>query len=148
MGKLSKYNPGTGLADFWSEFRRPNSWRWPILGASALISFGLLYTLIPATTYGDPVRPDVTYITTLAPERSDAEIRARNLAHQQEKDRLAAEQAARDEEVRSIYRTLGRMSGMDVERIEREAAAERAREEAAAAAAAAAAAQGGGADRN
>ncbi len=147
MGKLSKYNPGTGIADFWSEFRRPNKWRWPILGAAALMTFGLLYTLIPGTTYGDPVRPQVTYITTLAPDRSDAEIRARNLAHQQEKERLAAEQAKRDEEVRNLYRTLGRMSGMDVERIEREAAAERARAEAAAAAAAAAA-QSGGADRN
>ena len=38
---------------------------------------------------------------------------------------LAAEQARRDEEVRQIYKTIGRMSGMDVDAIERKAQADR-----------------------
>jgi pyrimidine deaminase RibD-like protein len=39
-----------------------------------------------------------------------------------------AERAAADEETKKIYRTLGRISGMDVDKIERDAAAERAAE--------------------
>jgi hypothetical protein len=78
---------------------------------------------------GAPARPEITYITTFAPERTREEIIASNLANQKVKDRLAAEQAERDRKVKEMYRTLGRMSGMDVDRIEREAAAQRAAEE-------------------
>jgi hypothetical protein len=44
---------------------------------------------------------------------------------------VSAEQAARNREVTDIYRSIGRASGMDVDKIEAEAKAERAREEAA-----------------
>lgn len=56
-------------------------------------------------------------------------IAASNAANQARKDKLIAEQAARDEQVKGIYRTLGRMSGMDVDKIEREGAAEQAAEQ-------------------
>ena len=78
---------------------------------------------------GPPPRPEVTYITTFAPHRTDAQIAASNAANQARKDKLIAEQAERDEQVKGIYRTLGRMSGMDVDKIEREGAAEQAAEQ-------------------
>ena len=71
----------------------------------------------------------MTYITTFAPHRTDAQIAASNAANQARKDKLIAEQAERDEQVKGIYRTLGRMSGMDVDKIEREGAAEQAAEQ-------------------
>ena len=55
-----------------------------------------------------------------------------HLANQKRKEVWEAEQAKRDAEARDIYRTIGRASGMDVDKIEREAAAERAAEEKAA----------------
>ena len=73
--------------------------------------------------------PEVTYITSWRADRSIEEIRASNLRNQQIKDVLAAEQAVRDEKVKGIYRTLGEISGMDVKKIEAEAAAERKAEE-------------------
>ena len=42
----------------------------------------------------------------------------------------SAEQARREEEVRKIYKTIGRASGMDVDAIEKKAMAERAAEKA------------------
>ena len=78
----------------------------------------------------------MTLITSWPADRSLAEIKASNIVNQARKDRLAAEQAVRDEKVRNIYKTIGRASGMDVAAIERKAAEDRAAEEAAAKAAA------------
>jgi len=45
MGRLQRLNPGPGLADFWTEFKRPNPYRWPVLAGSALLTASLLYLL-------------------------------------------------------------------------------------------------------
>ena len=74
---------------------------------------------------GPPPRPEVTFITSWTEPRSDAEIAASNLANQKRKDRLAAEQARREEEVRQTYKKLGRATGLDVDAMERKANEER-----------------------
>lgn len=45
MRALHRLNPGPGIADFWTEFKRPNKYRWPILGGSALLTGSLFYLL-------------------------------------------------------------------------------------------------------
>lgn len=45
MGRLQRLNPGPGIADFWTEFKRPNPYRWPILAASMLLTGSLLFLL-------------------------------------------------------------------------------------------------------
>lgn len=132
MRFVNRLNPVGGIQDFWSEFRRPNRYRWPILGASALMTGGLFYGFTSEKHYYPPEKPDVTYISTYAPNRSDAEIAASNVVNQRRKDQRAAEIAAIEEQKRELYRALGRATGMDVDKIEADAAKERAREEAAA----------------
>ena len=132
MSFFSRLNPVGGIADFWHEFRRPNPYRWPILGASALITGGLFYSFTSERTYIPPPKPDVEYITSFAPDRSDAEIIAGNIENQKRKDALFAREERVEERKRDLYRTLGRATGMDVDQIEAEGQAERAREEAAA----------------
>lgn len=134
MRLISRLNPTEGIGDFWAYIRRPQPYRWPILGLSVLMTGTLLFWVFQEKYYLPPERPQVTYITTFAPGRTDEEIMASNRANQARQDALAAEQAEREEIRREIYRTLGRASGMDVEKIEREAAEERAREAAAEAA--------------
>jgi hypothetical protein len=133
MGILSRFNPVSGLKDFWQEFTRPQPYRWPVLGVSALITGTLFYPFTQETVYLPPEAPIVTYITTFAEGRTDEEIRASNIANQERKDRLAVEQAEREERVRELYRSLGRASGMDVDAIEEKLAEEKALEEAQAA---------------
>lgn len=180
MRRLQRLNPGPGLADFWTEFKRPNPYRWPVLAGSALLTGSLLFLLtddavsfnwivggvlaliggvalaamiaehvrirfsvllIAAAITGTilyqfskerwripPAPPEVTFITTFAPGRSDAEIAASNRANQIEQDRLRAEQKQREEEAKDIYRALGRASGIDVESMERRIAREKAAE--------------------
>lgn len=45
MRRIQRLNPGPGLVDFWSEFKRPNPYRWPILATSALLTGSLLFLL-------------------------------------------------------------------------------------------------------
>ena len=124
MSFFSRFNPKTGIRDFWSEFSRPNPHRWPVLGASMLISGIMFYSFVSEKTYIPPASPDVTYITSFAPDRSDEEIIASNLANQKRKDALAQLQVERDELRREMYRSLGRATGLDVDEMEAEIAAE------------------------
>lgn len=126
----SRFNLTSGLADFWNEIRRPTPYRWPILALSIMPVALMLYWGFNSTVYGEPERPKVTWITTLDQARSDAEIIADNRANQEIKDLRAAEEARIAKEKREIYKALGAAAGMDVEKIEREAEAERAAEEA------------------
>ena len=82
--------------------------------------------------YAPPEQPKITYITTLADGRSDAEIEAENRANQEIKDLRAAEEAKVAAEKRRIYKALGAAAGMDVDEMERKADAESAAQEAAA----------------
>ncbi|MBD2842801.1 hypothetical protein [Erythrobacter rubeus] len=131
MAILSRFNPTSGIVDFWHEFRKPNPLRYPILLAS-MAPFGVIfYWLGSETVYKDPDRPSITYITTFDPTRSDEEIIATNIENQEVKE-LREEQADRlAQRKRDLYKALGAAAGMDVERIAAEADARRAAEEAA-----------------
>ena len=133
MLSKSRFNPATGFADFWNEIRRPQPYRLPILIVSSLPVAGMLYWGVNSTTYGEPERPKIEYITTLDEARTDAQIAAENISNQELKDLRAAEEARIAEAKRNMYKALGAAAGMDVDAIERKAAAERAAEEEAAA---------------
>lgn len=125
MGFFSRLNPKEGVSDFVHEFSRPNPYRWRILAVSGLMTFTLIFMFTQEGVKGPPPPPDVTYITSFAPDRSDAEILAGNIANQRRKDQLEVILAEREERKRELYRTLGEVSGMDVEEIERQGALER-----------------------
>ena len=103
--------------------------RWRIAGLSAACTIAIFSVIWQEGAKGPPRPPKITYITAWPAHRTDAEIMASNIANQKRKEWLAAEQAKRDEEVRNMYKTLGRMSGMDVDAIEKKAKAEREAEE-------------------
>lgn len=131
MSSLSRFNPKTGIVDFWDHFRKPNPLRIPILLVSTLPFVVIFAWLSSETVYLDPPRPDVTYITTYSADRSDQEIAASNLANQEVKELREAEEAKIAERKREIYKALGAATGMDVDKIEREADQRRAAEQAA-----------------
>ncbi|MBV7265060.1 hypothetical protein [Erythrobacter ani] len=131
MAILSRFNPTSGIVDFWHEFRKPNPMRFPILLASTAPFAVIFYWLGSETVYKDPDRPSITYITTFDPTRTDDEIVATNLENQEVK-KLREEQAERlAQRKRDLYKALGAAAGMDVEQIAAEADARRAAEEAA-----------------
>ncbi len=126
----SRFNPAPGIKDFWTEFRKPNPYRWPILVASA-VPFALIFVWLSGeTVYKNPERPSITYITTFDPDRSDAEITESNIANQEVKD--LREEAEEDlaQRKRDLYKALGAATGIDVDAMEERADAERAVREA------------------
>lgn len=133
MVKLSpsRFNPTAGVLDFWNEFRKPNPYRWPILFAATLPFMTVFYWLSGETAYKNPERPTIVYIPTLAPDRSDAEIIASNLANQEVKELREADAERRAKRKRELYKALGAAAGMDVDEIERRADIKRAKAEAA-----------------
>lgn len=131
MRVSKRYDISGGVSDFWSYIRQPTPARWPALAISLLATGTLLWVIVTEEVWSSPERPKVSLIRTFAADRTDAEIVASNLANQKRKERLAAEQAARDEEVKDLYRQLGRATGLDVDAMERKIAAEKAAEEAA-----------------
>lgn len=130
MNPFKHANPAGAVADFRAAFRQAGKKRWWLILVAAAITSLLFSSFLVQTWYGPPAKPEITWITSYEPGRTEAEIAATNIANQKRKDAFAADQARREEEVREIYRKLGRASGMDVDTVDREAKAERAAAEA------------------
>lgn len=126
-----KVNPVGAIADFREVYRQAGRNRLRFALAAGAVTASLFAMIWQEEMRGPPARPSVTLITSWRADRTDTEIRRTNLENQVRKERLAAEQAKRDEEVRAMYRALGRASGMDVDAIEKKAQAEKAAEKAA-----------------
>jgi hypothetical protein len=121
-------SPTGAVADFIAVWRSAGNKRWRYLLASGVATM-MLFWLIVREEHRAPARlPGITYINSWRADRSDAEIKASNQLFQSIREDKAREQAQAEEETKAMYRALGRISGMDVDKIEREAAAERAAE--------------------
>jgi hypothetical protein len=126
---VSLAGAGSDLIQF---LRTPRQHRWLLAilacGPPGIIIMLFNLDLLDTT---QPGPPEVTYIESWPADRSLEEIIKSNIANQKIKD----EQEAR---AREAYKALGRATGMDVDKIEREAQETRAKraQEAAAAGAA------------
>ncbi len=126
-----KYDVAGGVGDLWNELKRPQPYRWPILFASCALTGLGLYPFVKERVYPPPPKPDIVYLTTFAPDRTEAEIIASNLENQERKEARQRLEEARIEKRREMYRALGQATGIDTDKMEAEIAAEKAREEAA-----------------
>ena len=102
--------------------------RFGVLLVAGLLTTTLLYQLTRERVRIPPRPPEVTYISTFEPGRSDTDIEATNLANQKLQDRLRVEQAEREEKAKDAYRALGRATGIDVDAMERDIARREAQE--------------------
>ena len=120
-------------ADLITFLRTPRQHRWLlVILACAPPAFIVMLFNLDVLEVTRPGPPEVIYIESWPADRSIKEIVASNLARQKIED-------AQEAKIREAYKALGRASGMDVERIEREAEAARAAKAKQAAAAAASA---------
>jgi hypothetical protein len=123
--------PDLAWRDLRDQLREPRPYRWHFMALAAAMTFAVFSVMFQEGAKGPPPPPEIVYIESWRADRSDAEIIATNIAATKaRKEREAAEAASR-ERIRQMYKTLGEMSGMDVDKIEREAKAEEAREAAA-----------------
>ena len=124
-------NPGSAISDFREVFRDagPNRWRFALAAAVATTA---ILALIPTKTWKkERALPTVTYITSWPADRTAAETRAFIAENQKRKEqdaRLAEERAALEQQ---LWMAVGRASGVDVDRMKRQADADKAAEAAA-----------------
>ena len=128
-GYWKHVNPRGMWADFKVVWDQAGANRWRIAVLSAATTFVVFSVMTQEGGSAPHPPPKVTYISSWPEDRTDDEIMASNIVNQKVQEEVRAEQAKRDENVKDIYRALGRVSGMDVEKIEAEAEAERAAEE-------------------
>ncbi|MCJ2185149.1 hypothetical protein MTR62_21020 [Novosphingobium sp. 1949] len=130
FSKRTGYWKDVSPTGMWAEFRfvwkQAGQHRWRIAAVSAACTFAVFYLMAGQEASAPHPPPKVTWISVLPENRSDKEILKENIANQKAKETLALEQAKRDEEVRNLYKTIGRWSGMDVDKIARQADAENA----------------------
>ena len=128
---LRRLNPITALGDLGEQLSTPYPHRFKIILAAMAVTGGLFSLIWQEGGAGLPHPPQIIYIESFAPNRSEAEIVAGNIAATKAGRAADAEEAAGAERVRQMYKTLGRVSGMDVDKIEADAKADRQAEEAA-----------------
>ena len=114
----NRISPKRAVDDFAGHWQQPTPYRWQIMGVSIAATFAVLMVFVPKSERAPPRRPDVTYISTWSPNRSQAEIIASNRANQVRKDEIAARRAAIEERKKEMYRALGRATFVDVDAME------------------------------
>ncbi len=123
-------------ADLITFLRTPRQHRWLlVILACAPPAFIVMLFNLDVLEVTRPGPPEVIYIESWPADRSIKDIVASNLARQKIED-------AQEAKIREAYKALGRASGMDVDRIEREAEEARAAKAKRAAATAASAGAG------
>ncbi|MBB3991711.1 hypothetical protein [Croceicoccus naphthovorans] len=128
---FSLFNVFAAARDFYSVWREENPHRLRIMAVSAALTCSIFILMWGQEEVGPPPRPQIDWITTFEPGRTDEEIMASNIANQEKQDALRAERAEREAKVREVYEAIGRASGMDVEAAKAEGEAERAAQAAA-----------------
>lgn len=120
MKMLKDVSVGGGLRDLFTLMRRsPKEQALPAFLAFACSGFiFFLFIIDPKVNTDVYVPQEVVYVENWSLERTDDEIMEDRWAVQCLKDK-------RDAKRREAMKSLGRMSGMDVDEIEREAKAER-----------------------
>ena len=117
-------SPIGAVKDFkqvWSD----NPYRWPVLALSMAATGGMMAVFIPKSEIVPPAPPEVTYITTFREGRTDEEIVASNVKNQKVQDVVQKMIDEQEEMKKDLYRQLGKATGVDTDKIERELAAEK-----------------------
>lgn len=120
MSYFKDISPPRAIADFIAFLRAERPYKWFLLVAACVPPLLIYLTIamdFKALNVAPP--PTVTYFESWPADRSIEESRAAIMERQKQKDAMLEQQRQR-------YKALGRASGMDVERIEREALAKRA----------------------
>lgn len=127
MQFLKNVSPRRALADFKAVLIKPQEHRgWFILGSLAAMAI-IFSAFFSQSGYRAPLpTPEITYFENWAADRPDDVIRAEQRADYIAKleRELAAQEAAEKE--REAYMAVGRVFGMDVEEIARDADEKRA----------------------
>ncbi len=131
MSFIKNINPTGAITDFIGVFRQAGSNRWWITLVALALTIGTFSIMTGESWKKQRPLPEITYITSWPADRTDAETQAFIAENQKRKEAAEKAQQAVDAELRGLWKSLGRASGIDVEAIDAKASKERAAEQAA-----------------
>lgn len=128
-GFFRNVSPLRAIKELWQLIGAPTEYRTRSLLMAAAITGGIFYVMVQQEGRGLPRPPQVTYFESWRADRSDKEIIAGNIAATKQARAEAADDEARAEDVRQMYKAVGAATGVDTQtlydkgKIEREAEA-------------------------
>jgi hypothetical protein len=130
MSYWKNINPSGAVSDLVVVFRDAGPKRWPVALVSAAITLGVFSSLTLESWKKPRPLPTVVYITSWPEDRTAAETAEFIKANQKAKDEQTARIEAYEAEGRRLWATVGKASGLDVDKMQKQADAERAAEKA------------------
>ncbi len=130
MNFLRNVNPAGAIADFRTVFREAGGNRWRFAVLAAMVTTGIFSVMAGESWKKPRARPDIIYITSWRADRTEAETQAFIKENQRRKDEEARLIAEQQKIGQDMWKTLGKVSGMDVDKIAANAEADRAKAEA------------------
>lgn len=126
MSFLKNVKPAGAVADFRQVFRDAGSHRWWIAILAALTTVGV-FSIMNQSWKKERMLPQITYITAWPADRTAAETKAfiaENQKRKEAREKLEAEQARLGQQ---LWMSVGRASGVDVDKIKQQADADQAK---------------------
>lgn len=126
MSFLRHANPVGAIADFRQVFRDAGSNRWWFALLAALTTVGV-FSIMNQSWKKERTLPEVTYITSWPADRTEAETKAFIAENQKRKEAALKAEADSAELGQKLWMTVGRATGVDVDKIKAEADADKAK---------------------
>ena len=118
-------SPVRAVKDLWQILGAPSEFRFRSLALAILVTGGIFSVMWQQGGRGLPRPPEVIYFESWRADRTDAEIIAGNIEATRKARAEAAEEEARAEDVRKMYKAVGAATGLDTEAMDRQGRAER-----------------------
>ncbi|WP_033925558.1 hypothetical protein [Sphingomonas sp. 35-24ZXX] len=116
MGFFRDISPVRAAADLKAYWFDQQEHKWRFLALSLACTFAVFGAFFGESGFEvEWKRPEVTWVTSFDPGRSDQQIAAENVANQEAKEKREAARLAREEERKAQYRRLAEQLGMDTE---------------------------------
>lgn len=114
---LRMVSPKRAIVDLWQYIGAPSEFKWRSFVMAACVTGGIAYVMIQQEGRGLPHPPKVIYFESLAPDRTDKEIIAGNIAATKKARAEEAEEEARREDIRQMYKAVGAATGLDTQKM-------------------------------
>lgn len=126
MSFLRHVKPAGAIADFRQVFRDAGKNRWWIALLAALTTAAVFSIMVNQSWKKQRTLPEVTYINSWPADRTEAETKAFIAENQKRKEARQQLEARADAEGQQLWMSVGRATGLDVDKMKRDADAEKA----------------------
>jgi hypothetical protein len=125
MSFWSNVSPRRAARDLRDQLLAPNPYRWRALALAGAVTFSIFLVMYQQEGRGPPKPHEVIYFPTLPENMTPEEMRAMAVEATRQLRAEEADEEARQERIRQLYKTLGNATGVDTDTAYNQGKAER-----------------------